>query len=218
MSCFCTTEELCCSSVESNQGMAAPTCLVTFVDYHTKATSDDEDDEEISDQDTRSLTEDERREKKILISEKEVKKYMEKYNDDKMTGGALLCAALLWQEMELKYLGEDKISTIRKIVDEIGEGSLGLIGPDNGTITRLFEHFLGRNPIFRCHALSHDVAGRFLLKHNLGPGYLYTMAPKEGEWGIKKWWRGSPGAGQITGLCNALWNRNNFMKMISIEM
>ena len=130
----------------------------------------------------------------------------------------MLCAALLWQEMELKYFGEDKISTIRKIVDEIGEGSLGLIGPGDGYMTQAFEYLWGRNQFFRCHALSHDVAGRFRVKHGLGPGYLYTRAPKDGEWRITKWWRDSPRAGQITGLCHALWHRNDFIKMISIDM
>ena len=142
---------------------------------------------------------------------------MEK-DSDKTKCGALLCAALLWQEMELHYLGENKITSIHKIVDEIGEGSLGLIGPGDGYLTRVLEYFCGQNQFFRCHALSHDVAGRFRLKHNLGPGYLYAVSPKEGEWGIKQWWRGRPGAGQLTGLCRALWYQNDFMKMISINM
>ena len=196
---------------------STPTCLVTFVNFHTKATNDNKDEEEPCYKGTRSLTDEERKENKILISEKEVLYHMEKFSDVKK-GAALLCAALLWQEMEWHYLGEDKISTVGKIIEDIGDGSLGLIGPDEGPMTRFLEYCWGRNQVFRCHALAHDVAGRFRLMHNIGPGYLYVKRPKENEWWITRKWRGSSLAGQITGLCHAWWNKNDFVKMISIQM
>ena len=159
---------------------------------------------------------------KILISEEDVNRFIEEYGDTEKST-VLFCAALLWQQMEIHYLGEQSVSNIHKIVEEIGEGHMGLIGPGNGSCTSCLERSFGRNKIFRLHSLPHDVAGRFRKVHNLGPGYLYTVTVKENEMRFIRWWRRVSLGGQVLGMIHAFQHRHDVQtedcfKLISINM
>ena len=125
-----------------------------------------------------------------------------KYGDDEREA-VLEAAAILWQRLEEFFFGPDAVSDIRTIIDDIGEGSMGLIGPGNGMLTKILERLFGRSKTFRVHALPHDVAGRFRAHHRLGPGYLYTVGVKGKEGKVMRYARRVSVCGQVTGLVAA---------------
>ena len=134
--------------------------------------------------------------------------WREEYKYGKEEHDAVLeAAAIIWQRLETHFLGADKVHDIQTIIEDIGEGNMGLIGPGDGLLTKILEKLFGWSKTFRVHALPHDVAGRFRTRHKLGPGYLYTIGVKEQEWKGKRFLRKLPVCGQLTGLLSAFKRR-----------
>lgn len=74
-----------------------------------------------------------------------------------------LCETLLNKQVELS-----------EIISQ--EPDMGLIGPGNGKITSILEKCFKGNYTIEIHAIFHDAFGRFYLKYEKGPGYLYTFS------------------------------------------
>ena len=172
--------------------------------------------------DTQGLLPSNKQEEQISISEEETRQFMERFGNTEQSA-ILLCAALLWQKMEHHYLGANNVSQLQRVVEEIGNGHMGLIGPGNGCCTNCLEKSFGRSKIFRLHSLPHDVSGRFRKIHNLGPGYLYMVSVKEEEMRVLRWWRKVSLGGQVLGMIHAFKHRKDVQtadcfELISVQM
>ena len=93
-----------------------------------------------------------------------------------------------------------------KSIDEIlqlNNGEMGLMGPGNGYITRLFEKIFGWIDVLNSHSVLQDAFGRFNTHHSLGRVYVYVLPEKYST----KWMKGSPVCGQFTGIIYCILKR-----------
>ena len=91
----------------------------------------------------------------------------------------------------------NKDLTLEEIYDK--HPNLGLIGPGNGSLTRILEELFASSKTVKTHAMLHDVFGNFYVDYKEGPGYAYAL-PIQSSSCI----RTLPFVGHISGLILAL--------------
>ena len=89
---------------------------------------------------------------------------------------------------------------------DVQEIRLGLIGPGNGTLTKLLEILFRWCRTFRFHELYHDMFERIYLKTKKGPGNTYVFR--------NFIFKGSPLFGHSTGLLSCVLFGKNIGGMI----
>ena len=85
------------------------------------------------------------------------------------TNEQILKSALVYQCLYRHYF---KINLPLNQIIRI-ENSMGLIGPDNSSLTKFLQNTLGWSDLIKTRAILHDSCGRFFIRHGKGQGYIY---------------------------------------------